>query len=87
MQAHPRSGKTYRQEFGPGVAIDMATVLSVHRHITLPAGSFGNVVLTKEYSCIEKGVDHKWYAPGVGLIAELALANGQEFIKLVSVTH
>jgi hypothetical protein len=87
MKAHPRSGKTYRQEFGPGVAIDMATVLSVHRHITVPADTYANVVLTKEYSCLEKGVDHKWYAPGVGLIAELALANGQEFIKLVSVTH
>jgi len=43
-------------------------------------------VLTKEFSCIEGGIDHKWYAPGVGLVAELALANGNEFIKLVSVT-
>jgi hypothetical protein len=86
MKAHPRSGKTYRQEFGPGVAVDMATVLSVHRHITVPAGSYGKVVLTKEFSCLEKGIDHKFYAPGVGLVAELALANGQEHIELVSVT-
>jgi len=86
MQAHPRSGKTYRQEFGPGIAIDMATVLSVHQHVTVPAGAYRNVVLTKEYSCIEKGVDHKFYVPGVGLAAEQALANGREFIKLVSVT-
>ena len=87
MKAQPASGKTQRQEFAPDVAVDMATVLSVHRHITVPAARYGNVVLTKEYSCLEKGVDHKWYAPGVGLVAELALANGQEFIKLVSVTH
>ena len=86
MQAHPRPGRTYRQEYGPGVAIDMATVINVHRHITLPADTYSNVVLTKEFSCIEGGIDHKWYAPGVGLVAELALANGNEFIKLVSVT-
>lgn len=48
--------------------------------------SYRQVVETKEYSCIEKGLDHKFYAPGVGLIAELALAHGQEYINLVSVT-
>jgi len=84
MLAHPRSGQTYRQEFGPGVAVDMATVLSVHRHVTVPAASYRQVVETKEYSCLEKGLDHKFYAPGVGLIAELALANGQEHIELTS---
>jgi hypothetical protein len=86
MLADPRSGETYRQEFGPGVAVDMATVLPLNRHVTLPAGSYRQVVETKEYSCLEKGLDHKFYAPGVGLIAELALANGQEYINLVSVT-
>jgi hypothetical protein len=43
--------------------------------------------MTKEFSCLEKGVDHKLYAPGVGLIKELALSNGREAISLVSVTH
>lgn len=87
MKAHPRSGKTHRQEYAPGIAVDMATVLSTHRHITVPADSYGNVVLTKEFSCLEKGIDHKFYAPGVGLVAELALSNGREWIKLVSITH
>ena len=86
MLADPRSGRTYRQEFGPGVAVDMATVLTLNRHLTLPAGSYRQVVETKEYSCLEKGLDHKFYAPGTGLIAELALANGQEHIELTSVT-
>ncbi len=87
MLAHPKSGQTYRQEYGVGVAIDMSTVLSVHRHKTVPYGSFGKVVETKEFSCIEGGIDHKWYAPGIGNIKELAVANGQEMIQLVSVTH
>jgi hypothetical protein len=86
MLAYPRSGQTYRQEFGPGVAVDMATVLSIHRHVTVPAANYRQVVETKEFSCLEKGLDHKFYAPGVGLIAELALAHGQEHIELTSFT-
>jgi hypothetical protein len=83
MLAHPRSGLTYRQEFGVGVAVDMTTVLSLHRHLTVPFGTFGNVIETKEFSCIESGIDHKWYAPGIGNIKELAVAHGQEMIQLV----
>ena len=87
IQNRPRSGHTYRQEYAPGVAIDMATPLSRTRHITVPAGTYHRVAMTKEFSCIEKGVDHKFYAPGTGLVAEVALSNGREWIKLVSVTH
>jgi hypothetical protein len=87
MEAQPKAGDTYRQEFAPDVAVDMATVINVRRHITVPFGSFGSVVETKEWSCLEQGLDHKFYAPGVGSIRELAVAGGQEMIELVSVTH
>ena len=52
-----------------------------------PAGSYDNVLETKEFSCIESGSDHKFYAPGTGLIRELAVSAGRENISLVSVTH
>ena len=87
MLAQPRSGLTYRQEFGIGVAVDMTTVLSLHKHLTVPFGTFGNVIETKEFSCIESGLDHKWYASGIGNIKELAAANGQEMIQLVDFSH
>ena len=86
MQAQPRSGDTYRQEYAPDVAVDMATVISTHRHIDVPYGPLTNVVETKEFSCIEKTIDHKFYAPGVGLVRELAIANGRESTVLVSKT-
>lgn len=76
-----------REEFAPDVAVDMATVINVRRHITVPLDSYANVVETKEWSCLEMGIDHKFYAPGVGSIRELAVAGGQEMIELVSVTH
>jgi hypothetical protein len=87
MPVQPRSGHTYRQEYAPDVAVDMATPLSLVRHITVPAGRYGHVVMTKEFSCLERGIDHKFYAPGVGLVAELAVSNGREWIKLVGVIH
>jgi hypothetical protein len=87
MLAHPRGGTTYRQEYAPDVAVDMATVLSRSRHLTVPAGTYGGVVLTKEFSCLESGADHKFYAPGVGLLREAAVSGGAEWISLVSVTH
>ena len=86
MQARPRPGTTYRQEYSVDVAVDMATVINRHRHATVPYGSFGNVVETKEFSCLEHTLDHKFYAPGVGLIMEVGLAAGNERIDLVSVT-
>jgi hypothetical protein len=62
-------------------------VINVRRHISVPLDLYTNVVETKEWSCLEQGLDHKFYAAGVGSIRELAVANGQEMIELVSVTH
>jgi hypothetical protein len=87
MLAQPRSGQTYRQEYAPGVAVDMATVLSLTKHANVPYGSFTNVVATKEFSCIEQGISHKYYARGLGLVQEVQTAGGKEGISLVSLSH
>jgi len=86
MKADPAAGDTYRQEYAPEVAVDMATVINVNKHLTVPFDSFADAVETKEYSCLEKGLDHKFYGAGVGLIREHAVAGGAEEINLVSFT-
>jgi hypothetical protein len=71
MKAHPASGDTYGQEFAPGVAEDMASVISNTRTITVMGRSHSNVLLTKEWTPLESNsLEHKSYAPGVGLILE-----------------
>lgn len=71
MKAHPTVGDTYFQEFAPGVAQDMAAVLSTTRRVTVMGRSFDNVLQTKEWTALEpNSVEHKSYAPGVGLILE-----------------
>jgi hypothetical protein len=87
MLAQPLSGQTYRQEYAPGVAVDMATVLSVHKHTDVPYGSFTNVVATKEFSCIESGMSHKYYARGIGLVQEVQTSGGKEGISLIALSH
>ena len=69
MQADPKAGETYRQEYYEGEAEDMAKVLSLNESVTVPYGSFDHVLETKEWTPLEPGyVEHKYYAPGVGFV-------------------
>ena len=71
MEARPTQGDTYYQEFAPGVAEDMAMVISITRTVTVMGRTYSNVLLTKEWTPLEpNSVEHKSYAPGVGLITE-----------------
>lgn len=71
MPGEIRPGRKFYQEQAPGIAMDRAEVISVGERITTPAGTFENCVHIKETSPLEKGMaDHKWYAPGVGLVKD-----------------
>lgn len=71
MQANPRLGDRYQQEFQPGGVIDQAEVLSKNEALTVPVGTFSNVLRTKDTSVREPfDLTHKAYAPGLGIIAE-----------------
>jgi len=59
------------QEQAPGVGMDRAEIVGVGETVTTPAGTFKNCIQTRETSALEKGMaDHKWYAPGVGMVKE-----------------
>jgi hypothetical protein len=69
MQADPKVGETYHQEYYEGEAEDMAKVLSLNESVTVPYGSFDHVLETKEWTPLEPGlVEHKYYASGVGFV-------------------
>jgi len=69
MQANPKAGLSYRQEYYEGEAEDKAQVVSVNESVTVPYGSFDHVLKTKEWTPLEPGlVEHKYYAPGVGQV-------------------
>lgn len=71
MPGRPAVGQSYNQERAPGVAQDHAEVLSTTESLTVPAGSFSDVLKTRETTPLEPGVEEfKWYAPNVGLIKD-----------------
>ena len=88
MPAHPRTGESYRQEYYPaGQALDQARVLRLTATVTVPFGTFHRVLVTSERSPLEPQTEQKFYAPGVGELAERVVKGHHEAFKLVGVTH
>ena len=88
MLAHPRAGVSYRQEYYPkGEALDQAHVLGYSAEVKVPYRTFTHVLVTSDFSPIEPQTEHKFYAAGIGEIAEKIVKGGHEAFQLVSVTH
>lgn len=69
MLATPKPGISYRQEFYEGVAEDMSKVLRLNAHVSVEYGDFAGCLKTKEWTPLKPGViEHKYYAPGIGLV-------------------
>jgi hypothetical protein len=82
MQADPKVGQSYHQEYYPGEAMDMARVLSSNASITVPYGSFDHVLETREWTPLQPGFsERKYYVGGVG-----PLGNPAD-LGLVAVKH
>ena len=87
MQADPKVGDRYQQENAPGVAEDMAQVSSLKESACVPYGCYDNLLRTKEWTPLDKGVvEDKYYAEGVGFILGVMVKGGDERIELVSIT-
>ena len=82
MQAHPKVGQSYHQEYYPGEAMDMARVISLEASARVPYGSFDEVLETREWTPLQPGFsERKYYARGVG-----PLGNPAD-LGLVAVKH
>jgi len=74
MEARPRIGHRYYQEFAPGNVLDQAVGIRKGESVTLPAGKFTNLFRTEENSVVEPlDLANKLYAPGVGTVEEFDL--------------
>ena len=88
MEANPKKGDKYQQEFAAGVAEDMAQVIGFVDSFCVSYGCFNNVLVTKEWTPLEKGVvENKYYAKGVGFIYSEMVKGGNETLELVRVRH
>jgi hypothetical protein len=90
MPADPKVGDSYRQEYYKGEAEDMAEVISLNGTglndaVSTPYGSFNeDVLVTKDWNPLEPDIlEHKYYAPGIGLIGETKVTGPAEKIELI----
>ena len=86
MLADPQVGEYYRQEFLKGQAEDVARVLSLGRTMRNQGTTYRDVVVTEEFTALEPAVlEHKLYAPSVGLIQERTIKGGSGIVHLIDV--
>jgi hypothetical protein len=84
MPAEPEVGDAYRQEYYPGEAEDQAEVLSLTETVTVPVGSYDEVLMTEEINPLEPDVvERKYYAKGIGPILAVQVEGGSEREELV----
>jgi hypothetical protein len=85
MLAQPTVGEAYHQEFRRGEAEDQGKVIALDDTVTVPYGPFDSVLVTADTTPVEPQVlEHKFYAPGIGVVMERVLSGGQEVSRLVS---
>jgi hypothetical protein len=88
MPGDPDAPSTYRQEFYPGQAQDMAWIVDLSQSVKVPFRRFDHVLETLEWSSLEPEViEKKYYAAGFGLVFSTSAAGEVEDAKLVSVTE
>jgi hypothetical protein len=86
MEAKPNVGDTYNQEFAKGVAEDKGTVLSLNETVSVPFGTFSNVLKTKDFSPLEPDVvENKYYAQRLGQVKVISVKGESEVETLVQI--
>ncbi len=86
MKSNIKKDDTYRQEYYYKHAEDMAQIIGFEESVKIGANSYTNVLKTKEWTPLESGfTEEKYYAAGVGMIAEEIILGGQGRIELIDV--
>jgi len=86
MLGRPRIGDYYRQEFYAGQAEDVARVRELEATLEHDGQVYRDVLVTEDFTALEPGhLEHKSYAPDVGLIQERDARRGEP-IRLTEVT-
>jgi hypothetical protein len=89
LPARPSVGLTYREEYSNGVAEDQSRVLVLDEQAEVPAGHYRPVLMTEDFSPIERRVSElKFYAKGSGqAVLAVDVSGGSEREELVKYTR
>jgi Ca2+-binding RTX toxin-like protein len=86
MLASPQPGDEYDQENAPGIAEDHAEVLSLTETVTVPYGTFTQVLQTLETTPLDPALlEKKHHAAGVGFLLATDSVTGEALEELVKI--
>lgn len=87
IPADPKVGDAFYQEYYKGHAEDAYRVISMDGTVTVPYGTYQNVMITEETTVLEPSiVAHKYYVKGIGQVYEVDVKGSTEYAKLVGIT-
>jgi hypothetical protein len=88
VPAKPRTGCGYREEYLAGVAEDRAAILAKSEALKVPAGTYRGVLHTTNSTPLEPDIlENKFYARGVGPVAEFDISPSFSSVVLLSVSR
>jgi len=88
QQAAPQVGDMYRQEFVLGETEEVTEVISLNATASVPAVScVEECLMTREFTALEPGIEHRYYAPGIGFILEIHPDTGERFELIEMITR
>ncbi len=84
MEAHPKVGDSYKQEYYQGEAEDMADVVALGEAVTVPHGIFENCLKTRDWSQIDPTLnEYKYYSPEIGGVVLEVVVDSGERVELI----
>jgi hypothetical protein len=87
MEAHPRVGDHYREEYYLGHAEDRGSIVALNRSITIGARTYSGCLLTQEETRLDHTVERKYYARGIGVVLDEDVKGGHDRSELITVEH
>jgi hypothetical protein len=84
MPADPEPGLSYRQEYYEGEAEDRGAIVSTDEQVESPLGRFQGAIETRDTNPLEPKVnEHKFFAPGVGMVLAIDISGGASREELI----
>ncbi len=87
MEANPKVGDSYRQEYYQEEAEDMADVIALGETVTIPFGTYENCIKTRDWSQIDPNLnEYKYYSPEIGGVVLEVVVDSGERVELVDLS-
>jgi len=86
VPANPKQGTCYRQEYYEGEAEDMGKVMRLNANVSVMDQDYEDCLAMKEFTPLAPGdIEHKYYAPDVGLVFIEELKEKTVVVELVNI--